>query len=381
MGNRKRVGIFFSYNENWIGGTYYILNLVEALKLLPADRQPALSIFYSNEEDIKKVETLNYPFIEFSDLETKAPILKRATRFLVRKLLKKEILRFAPKKKYPRQYFDAIFPAPLVFDTTITKKTIYWIADFQDAYLPHLFSKKEIGLRKAMQQLIAKSPDTVIFSSYDALNDFEKFYPEKKVSTRVLQFAVTHPDYTSVDFGQLKGKYSLPENYFFCPNQFWVHKNQKIILEAVSKLKHQHNKNIQVVFTGKAYDQRNDQYYGSLQKIINDNIIEENVIILGFIDRKEQLQLMKNAVAVIQPSLFEGWSTVVEDVKAMNQNIIVSNLRVHKEQLSEQAVYFDPSDSNSLVEAILNFKKLPVNFAYDKSRESFAANFLNIIDE
>ncbi len=45
---------------------------------------------------------------------------------------------------------------------------------------------------------------------------------------------------------------------------------------------------------------------------------------LGFIDRGEQLQLMKNSIAIVQPSLFEGWSTVVEDTKAMQScNIIV----------------------------------------------------------
>jgi glycosyltransferase involved in cell wall biosynthesis len=381
MVKRKRVGLFFSYNENWIGGTYYILNLIEALKLLPLDKQPALSVIVIKHEDKKKVEPLNYPFIEFSEVKLNEPILKRAIRFLARTLLKKDILKPTLKENYPEHYFDAIFPAPLVFDTRLTKKIIYWIADFQDVYLPSFFPKKELAFRKATHQKIAKSLDTVIFSSYDALSDFEKFYPERKVTSRVLQFAVTHPDYMCVDIRNLKIKYGLPESYFFCPNQFWVHKNQQIILQAVTKLKYQYNKNIKVVFSGKAYDQRNEQYFESLQQIIDDNGIEENIFILGFIDRREQLQIMKHAFGVIQPSLFEGWSTVVEDVKAMNQNVIVSDLRVHREQLGEKAFYFDPTDSSSLVEAILNFERMPVDFAYNTSRINFANNFLKIIDE
>jgi hypothetical protein len=381
MGKRKRVGVFFSYNENWIGGTYYILNLIEALKLLPDHKQPALTVFYINRKDVKEVEKLNYPFIDFSELETKAPILKRVTRFFVRKIFKKEIFKYTLKKKYPRRYFDAIFPTPPQFDNILAKKTIYWIVDFQDAYLPNFFSNEELVSRKAMYLLIANSPETVVFSSFDALNDFEKFYPERRVTSHVLQFAVMHPDYTSIDIDQLKSKYGLPISYFFCPNQFWVHKNQKIILEAVTKLKYQYNKNIKVVFSGKAHDYRNGQYYDQLQKLITDNVIGENILILGFIDRKEQLQIMKNASAVIQSSLFEGWSTVVEDVKAMNQNIIVSDLRVHREQLKEKAVYFDPTDVDSLVEAILNFEKFSVDFAYDENRINFASKFLEIIGE
>ncbi len=324
---------------------------------------------------------INYPSIEFAQLNSKGPFIKRVIRLAVRKIFKKQIFKPAPFRKYPRHYFDAIFPAPTWFNTAITRKVIYWIADFQEVYLPHLFSKEDIAYRRSMQQQIIKSNGTLIFSSYDVLNDFERLYPESRIQRRVLQFAVTHPDYAAVDFEALEKKYGLPEQYFFCPNQFWTHKNQKVVLEAIHKLKQQFNKNIQVVFTGKAYDQRNDKYFGELQKIISDNDLKENVLILGFIDRKEQLQIMKHALAVIQPSFFEGWSTVVEDVKAMNQDIIVSGLGVHKEQLKENAVYFDPADSNSLAMAILNFKKREVEFNYSMNRVQFANNFLSIVDE
>ena len=45
--------------------------------------------------------------------------------------------------------------------------------------------------------------------------------------------------------------------------------------------------------------------------------IKKYISILGFISRQDQLSLMRDAIAVIQPSLFEGWSTVVEDCKAI----------------------------------------------------------------
>jgi hypothetical protein len=60
---------------------------------------------------------------------------------------------------------------------------------------------------------------------------------------------------------------------------------------------------------------------------------------------------MNHALAIIQPSLFEGWSTVVEDVKAMNQHIIVSDLNVHRDQLGVQAFYFNPNNENEAIVA------------------------------
>jgi hypothetical protein len=36
---------------------------------------------------------------------------------------------------------------------------------------------------------------------------------------------------------------------------------------------------------------------------------------------------MKNATAIMQPSLFEGWSTVIEDAKSLQVPVIASDLK------------------------------------------------------
>ena len=85
-----------------------------------------------------------------------------------------------------------------------------------------------------------------------------------------------------------------------------------------------------------------------LKGYIAEHNIGSYIRFLGFIDRAELLRLMKDATAVIQPSLFEGWSTVVEDAKAMAQTIILSSLDVHLEQAGDKALYFDPLDEHEL---------------------------------
>jgi hypothetical protein len=100
---------------------------------------------------------------------------------------------------------------------------------------------------------------------------------------------------------------------------------------------------------------------------------------LGFIDRAEQLLILKNSIAVIQPSLFEGWSTVVEDCKAQNHNIILSSLPVHKEQISEGAIFFNPYEPQDLANSIRNFKAIELKFDYDKSIIKFAQDFMKVL--
>ena len=183
----------------------------------------------------------------------------------------------------------------------------------------------------------------------------------------------------------IEEKYNLKDKkYFFSPNQFWKHKNQIIILKSLVLLKELNKLDFLVAFSGKEYDYRNPQYFKELNDFCKKNNIQDHVLFLGFIDRKEQLYLMKNSLAIIQPSLFEGWSTVVEDSKKINQNCIVSDLKVHREQLKDDGYYFNPNDENQLAEVLSRFSENEIDkpdFNYDFDCENFGRNFLEIINE
>jgi hypothetical protein len=85
---------------------------------------------------------------------------------------------------------------------------------------------------------------------------------------------------------------------------------------------------------------------------------------LGLISRSDQLLLMRNSQAVIQPSLFEGWSTVIEDAKSLQVPVIASNLKVHIEQLGKDGCYFDPHDPEALGEILRCYPERDMNRLY-----------------
>jgi glycosyltransferase involved in cell wall biosynthesis len=153
------------------------------------------------------------------------------------------------------------------------------------------------------------------------------------------------------------------------------------VLEAIALLKNE-GLDFQVVFTGSQSDPRNKEYFDTLSNFIKANGIEKYIKFLGFIERSEQLSLIANARAVIQPSLFEGWSTVVEDSKAVNQYIILSNINVHREQISENVSFFDPHSpeelANAIRETVLHtpHKK---NVDYQASVKAFSRNVLRVL--
>jgi len=323
---RKKLGLLFSNNIQWIGGTYYIINLIHALSILEDNLKPQL-IILSNEKDYQfLLSQVDYPFISYELLDENPT--SKFSRFL-----NKISGRLIGKKLLVRRMKNEI-------DGIFLDKQIYWIPDFQDRQLPQFFTADDLIKRDNRNSWIAYHSRKLVVSSDSVLRDLKTFYPKYNTQVQVVHFAVTHPNYNYLDIHKLRTDYHLPENYFFAPNQFFAHKNQITIIMAVAELKQQ-GIDVVVAFSGKENDNRNPNYFPGLKKVVEENGLIENIKFLGFLDREVQLQLMKFSKAIIQPSLFEGWSTVIEDAIAMNQTIIASDLDVNREQLGEDGIYFE----------------------------------------
>lgn len=377
MAKRKYIGLIFSYNEDWIAGAYYIMNLVYALRTLPDAQKPQLVILSTTEEELDKIREINYPYTTYKNIST-GVMYDFYVRLVnkVGRMIKGHNLMEKKFKPYQIGY-ELTAEKYCFFGKIRQKKRIFWIPDFQEVHLPHFFSAQELLERKAYQLAISKRKSPLILSSQDAFDDFRRLYPKAKNTVSVLNFAVTHPVYHDLDIEQLKKQFGINKPYFFSPNQFWQHKNHIVILEALVLLKNRND--ILVAFTGKEEDYRNPLYFSELQNFIKENGIEDKVRFLGFIDRKQQLQLMQHSIAVVQPSLFEGWSTVVEDAKAMNQFVIASDLSVHKEQLDKNVAFFDPHNPAALAAHLAH--ALDIGFAkelfdYNENITNFARDFV-----
>lgn len=371
MARKGRIGIIYNYSSDWIGGSYYVQNLIRSLSILPKKEQLKIHVLTSDKkalEDLKQVTgyaNMTYVSAKISYNKFESFINRVWGKLFRRKLIHKKI------------NLDCLFP---LFEVPNTlkhiKDLIFWIPDLQEKYLQDFFSKEDVAKRHDKYLDMINSNGKIVFSSQSALNDFNSFYPFSKNPKVVIPFAVSHPDISSLDIIEVKNKYGLEDNYFFSPNQFWQHKNHVAIIEAVNILAKK-GIIVNVCFTGKEHDHRNPNYTESLKQKVKNYGLEQNVRFLGFIDRRDQLVLMKHAIAVIQPSLFEGWSTVVEDAKALNQSLIVSNIAVHKEQLEDYAYYFDPNDYDLLAKTINNViqngeNKLRYTLDYSQNIKEFA---------
>lgn len=380
MNRNKRLGIIFSYNEKWIGGTYYILNLVHVLNLLNENEKPHLVIF-SNSTDFEILKNeINYPFLEFVEL-TENPNSKL---FIYLNKITSKLFNFKIIKRRYTKNIDAIFPFENnnYINPINADKRIYWIPDFQEKHYPEYYSSEHLNKEKVKNGWIVENSKKLLLSSNDANKDLVEFYPNYKTKPFVVHFAVKIPELSKLKLNEVLTKFELPKIYFFAPNQFWKHKNHIVVIKAVELLVKQGTE-VVVAFSGKELDPRFPGYTEELKDYVFNNDLQNNVKFLGFLERQEQLKLMENAVAIIQPSLFEGWSTVIEEAMAMNKCVIASNLNVNIEQLGNNGFYFNPLSPENLAEVLgmINLTKPQIEYDYVSKQKQFAVDFLNCVND
>lgn len=380
---RIRIGIPFKFNKTWIGGTYYVLNLIRSLNMLDEYLKPEILLFSDKENFRLAKEETNYPYFK-----RKKPIIFRFT--LLEKVINYPVKLIAKRRLLYRKIkgISGLYPVNYVGANMYNRvfkdfeKLIFWIPDMQEKYYPQFFSEQEIEHRANQYRLIGEKGKIVVFSSNMAKLDFETNYPEFDIKKFVLKFAVHHQKINENNFAELSKVYSLKESsYFIISNQFWVHKNHLVAFKAASILK-QRNIEITIVCTGYISDNRNPAYYDEIESFIKKNQLEKNIRLVGFVHREDQLLLLKKSIAVIQPSLFEGWSTIVEDAKCLGKHLIISEFPVHREQVSNNADFFDPEDELQLAEILqrrIIEKPKDYNSDYFLNQVAFGKDFMNIL--
>jgi glycosyltransferase involved in cell wall biosynthesis len=179
----------------------------------------------------------------------------------------------------------------------------------------------------------------------------------------------------------------LEQNYIYVPNQFWKHKNHNILVKSAIILKKK-NYRVKFVITGNPASEVDNSVYSDFVKNIAVNKVTEYFNLLGFVPYEDVINLIYHSKILLNPSLFEGWSTTVEEGKVFNKKMILSNLKVHKEQCSNKATYFKRNNTADLSKKILQLSKIKNNYQkisiiktkFKKTRISFAKNYLKIIE-
>jgi len=263
---------------------------------------------------------------------------------------------------------------------------IGYIFDFQHKYLQNLFNEQEIKNRNEYFSDVLKKAPAIIVNSKSVKNDILKFYPyidNKKLFS--LPFSpIANPSWlnSQIRFSTIKNKYNIPDSFFMVSNQFWVHKSHITAFKALETLEKKYNIDTNIICTGVMSDNRNPKYFETLKEKINQLSLENKIMIIGHISKEEQIEIMKNSIAVIQPTLFEGGpgGGSVYDAVSLGIPAIISDIRVNKEINNQEVIFFKVQDHNDLAKKmfILIKNKKPNKFDYQYLTNKINENSENL---
>lgn len=354
---KKNLLLLASGYENWKGGLYYIRNMLYALLQYEKTSQEYNIFILINQDDYDVFSDFVQLYSNVEIIIDKKKIyheLKRKIRKIIHVCLMKQSIVWELSDGIMEKYkINTVFPL-LKPDYKYLQDGIAWIPDFQHFHYPNFFSSKEISIRNNCFKEIAENHSKLVLSSTSAYNDYRNAYPNHTQGVYIVPFvsAIQRQKMTREECVGLFDRYSIPEKYYLISNQFWSHKNHETVFKAVKWLKEHNERTITIACTGLLENSKNPEYTEKLKQFISQNALEDQIRILGLINRKEQLQLMQNCVSVIQPSLFEGWGTVVEDAKSLGKRVIMSDIDVHYEQRNSNCVMFEKTNYQQLAEVM-----------------------------
>jgi glycosyltransferase involved in cell wall biosynthesis len=355
MSSLKSLYFLMTGGNHWIGGVQYTRNLLRAIDLLPANEKPkvVLALGRKNLNCGYEEEFSRYRFVQVEEAPTWVDRCGKGVRRLLGAQAAKVFIRLLDFVR-TRCAAECTVAFPVKGPALpMDIESVLWIPDFQYKCLPEYFQPEDRVQRDKLYAEMLADDSTLVLSSEAVRADFLKYFPEhahKRV--RILRFLslLTDEDY-GPDPVKICSRYGLPEKFVYLPNQFFRHKRHDLVFAALAKLKAQ-GMTINLVCTGNHQDYRSPEYYESLQTFLKHEGLEGQVSLLGLIPRIDQLQIFRRAAFLLQPSMFEGWSTTVEDGIALGKDVLLSDIATHVEQAPEHGSYFKSGDVDSLARTL-----------------------------
>lgn len=380
----KRVAFPLRCSAAWTGGYNYLINLFRALEHFQSGSITPVLFCGDDalEEDVSAFSSISNVEIIRSPVFNAGRLQGRMAKAILTGIDSDGL------RLFQEEHIDVVFENAVYFGWHFPIPVIAWMPDFQHRRMRHLFGKLAYWKRELGFRAQVASGRYLMLSSEDARRDCESFYPSACGRTAVVRFsAPISANLMEENPAAVLEEYRLPANFVYLPNQFWSHKNHALVIGALDLLKKK-GVDLVVVTTGNPLDPRFPGYYEDLIARINQLGLQDNFQILGMVPRQHVISLMRVCGVLINPSLFEGWSSTVEEAKSLGVPMLLSDIGVHHEQMGDAAIYFDPHNADMLADKLHEYYlHLPTQIvrARQVSAESdlyvsnFARDFTNLV--
>jgi glycosyltransferase involved in cell wall biosynthesis len=225
------------------------------------------------------------------------------------------------------------------------------INDLQHLHYPEFFTQEEYAEREKLYRESAERAEHIICISEFTRQDVHRQYgtPLEKMSTVwiIPSLNVWQP-LTDIKRISLLAGMQLTTPFFFFPAHCWPHKNHARLVEAFKRIVSELPKCTQLVMTGRSFPAEHPAAV-----FIRDNNLSSRIVHLGFRSPLEVRALFQGCLALVFPSLFEGYGMPVAEAIIAGKPVLCSNVTSLPELAGEAALTFDPNNVEEIASSLL----------------------------
>ena len=232
-------------------------------------------------------------------------------------------------------------------------KSVVTVHDLIFERFPETYNFDERYVHRWKIKQACREADAVIAISKQTKEDLINFYkiPEKKIficyqtCSSIFQHTVSDEEKKAV-----KERYGLPDKYFLFVSSITARKNLITVAKAMALLKDKMNIPLVVIGNG-------NKEKIAIKKFAADNGIANNLILLnektvsketGFTSSADFPAIYQQALALVYPSIFEGFGIPLLEAFYGSLPVISSDASSLPEVAGDAALYFSPDDIETL---------------------------------
>ena len=242
------------------------------------------------------------------------------------------------------------FPQSVMDSLTLSLPSVLTLHDIQHEYHPGFFTPQELQFRRRTYKPSAEKASLIITDAEFTRQTLVEKYHVPAAKVYPIFMGVDHTtfrsDHPQEKLRRLREKYRLPEQFAFYPANTWPHKNHVRLVRAWALLRRRTSVKCPLVLTGKAREG-----HGSFLAEVEQQRLQQQILYLGYVSRREMPLLYAAASFLIFPSLFEGFGLPVLEAMASGCPVACSNLTTLPEIAGGAALLFDPHSEEEMVKA------------------------------
>lgn len=213
-------------------------------------------------------------------------------------------------------------------EVTTLKPLVYYAK-----YLAYLFVVKQA----------VKQAKFILVPAQTIKKTVSHYYPQVQDKIIVTKEGIAEPYQNNLNLvsAQNLAKKRIKKQLVYT-GSLYPHKNIVLVLKALKKLP-----KYQLLVVGSR-----DVFQTQVRKMVARYKVKRQVKFLGYVPDQKLIKIYQESMALVQPSLSEGFGLTGIEAMASGTAVLASDIPIFHEIYQDQAFYFDPKDPASFISAL-----------------------------